>query len=74
MIGSMVEYTGAFEDFHGRRGIVLATDTSVMFKNMPCYRVAWTPPVNFGGRVVSESTFIHQDLKFLNEVNENESE
>jgi len=32
MIGSMVEYTGAFEDFHGRRGIVIAVNTSVMFK------------------------------------------
>lgn len=77
MIGSMVEYTGAFSDFHGRRGIVLAINPSVMFKNMPCYRVAWTPPVNFGGRVVSESTFIHQDLKFLTKTHsevKNESE
>lgn len=65
MIGSMVEYTGAFSDFHGRRGIVIEVNDSVAFKNMPCYRVVWTPPVNFGGRFVSESTFIHQDLKFL---------
>ena len=68
MIGSMVEYTGAFSDFHGRRGIITEVNESVMFKNMPCYKVAWTPPVNFGGRYVSESTFIHQDLKFLSEV------
>ncbi len=68
MIGSMVEYTGAFEDFHGRRGIVVAVNPSVMFKNLPCYKIVWTPPVNFGGRFVSESTFIHQDLKFISEV------
>ena len=68
MIGSMVEYTGAFEDFYGRRGIVVAVNTSVMFKNLPCYKIVWTPPVNLGGRFVSESTFIHQDLKFISEV------
>ena len=68
MIGSMVEYIGAFSDFHGRKGIVVEVRESVSFKNMPCYKVAWTPPVNFGGRYVSESTFIHQDLKFLSEV------
>lgn len=68
MIGSMVEYIGAFSDFHGRKGIVVEVNESVSFKNMPCYKVAWTPPVNFGGRYVSESTFIHQDLKFLSEV------
>ena len=68
MIGSMVEYTGAFEDFYGRRGIDVAVNTSVMFKNLPCYKIVWTPPVNFGGRFVSESTFIHQDLKFISEV------
>ena len=68
MIGSMVEYTGAFEDFYGRRGIVVAVNTSVMFKNLPCYKIVWAPPVNFGGRFVSESTFIHQDLKFISEV------
>lgn len=68
MIGSMVEYIGAFSDFYGRKGIVVEVNESVSFKNMPCYKVAWTPPVNFGGRYVSESTFIHQDLKFLSEV------
>lgn len=70
MIGSMVEYVGAFSDFHGRRGIITEVNKSVMFKNMPCYKVAWTPPVSFGGRYVSESTFIHQDLKFLSEVSD----
>ena len=68
MIGSMVQYSGAFSDFHGRKGIVIEVNESVSFKNMPCYKVAWTPPVDFGGRYVSESTFIHQDLKFLSEV------
>lgn len=68
MIGSMVEYIGAFSDFYGRKGIVVEVNESVSFKNMPCYKVAWTPPVDFGGRYVSESTFIHQDLKFLSEV------
>ena len=68
MIGSMVQYIGAFSDFYGRKGIVIEVNESVSFKNMPCYKVAWTPPVDFGGRYVSESTFIHQDLKFLSEV------
>ena len=65
MIGSLVEYIGAFEDFYGKRGIVVAVDESIFFKNEPCYQIAWVPAVKFGGRIVSRSTFIHQDLKFL---------
>ena len=65
MIGSLVEYVGAFEDFYGKRGIVVKVDESLFFKNEPCYQIAWVPAVKFGGRIVSRSTFIHQDLKFL---------
>ena len=65
MIGSLVEYVGAFEDFYGKRGIVVSVDKRQFFKNEPCYQIAWVPAVKFGGRIVSRSTFIHQDLKFL---------
>ena len=31
MIGSLVEYVGAFEDFYGKRGIVVKVDESLFF-------------------------------------------
>ena len=65
MIGSLVEYVGAFEDFYGKRGIFVSVDKSQIFKKEPSYQIAWVPAVKFGGRIVSRSTFIHQDLKFL---------
>lgn len=68
VIGNLIEYTGAFEDFCGKRGIILEVKDSIHFKDRPCYKISWLPPVNFGGRIVKESTFIAQDLKIISEV------
>ncbi len=67
-VGSLIEYVGAFSDFSGKRGIVMQVRSSVAFKGMPCYRICWVPAVNFGGRIVKESTFIQQDLKLVSEA------
>lgn len=68
MIGNLVEYVGGFGDFFGKRGIVMRVDEARHCNAPICYEVCWTPPVNFGGRMVRKSTFIHQDLRIVSEV------